>query len=131
MYQIVKATYQDGLLKPNENLSLEDKQQVLVIILPLQSDVSKSHSSSERVTMLKEQAAIWLSQQSDKAIQPLSSEPKEVSLESILTDIRARASQHTSEEIAADISQALVEAQLIPADERTRLEAELDTIPFK
>jgi len=45
-----------------------------------------------------------------------------------LNAIRVRAAQLTSQKIVSDISQALVEAEMIPADEQARLESELDSI---
>lgn len=51
--------------------------------------------------------------------------------EAALAAIHARANQLSSKEIAADVSLALVEIQLIPPKEQAQLEAELDAILFK
>jgi predicted DNA-binding antitoxin AbrB/MazE fold protein len=134
MYKVVKATYQDGVLRPVEDLQLEEQQQVVVIILPVRSDTSQAQPDPERVAIIKERTATWLRQQPAKAIRPPASlEPTQEQhvdqdVEDILRAIRAKASQLSSEEIAADVSQALVEAQMISAEEQARLEAELNTI---
>jgi predicted DNA-binding antitoxin AbrB/MazE fold protein len=132
MYEVVKAIYQDGVLKPVEDLSLEEQQQVVVIILPVRSEISQAQPDPERVNIIKEQTATWLRQQPAEAIRPPASlEPaQEQHVDQDIEDtLRAiRASQLSSEEIAADVSQALVEAQMISAEEQARLEAELDTI---
>lgn len=134
MYQVVKATYQDGVLKPVKDLSLEDEQQVVIIVLPVRSETSQAQPDLERVAIIKEQAAAWLIQQPTEAVHPPASlesnqeQRMDEDIESILASIRAKANQLSSEEIAGDIGQALVEAQMIPADEQARLEAELDAL---
>ena len=134
MYKVIRATYQDGVLRPVEDLPLEEQQQVVVIILPARSDMSQAQPSPERVAIIKEQTATWLRQQPGKAVRPPASlKPAEEQhvdqdIEDTLRAIRAKAGQLSSEEIAADVSQALVEAQMISAEELVRLEAELDTI---
>jgi predicted DNA-binding antitoxin AbrB/MazE fold protein len=135
MYKVIRATYQDGVLRPVEDLPLEEQQQVVVvIILPARSDTSQAQPSPERVKIVKEQTATWLRQQPDKAVRPPASlkpaqeQRVDQDIEDTLRVIRAKAGQLSSEEIAADVSQALVEAQMISAEELARLEAELDTI---
>jgi predicted DNA-binding antitoxin AbrB/MazE fold protein len=134
MYEVVKAIYQDGVLKPAEDLSLQEQQQVVVIILPARSEISQAQPNPDRATVIREQTATWLRQQPDEAIRPPAPlEPAQEGhidrdIEDTLKAIRARASRLSSEEIAADVSQALVEAQMIPVEEQARLEADLDTI---
>jgi predicted DNA-binding antitoxin AbrB/MazE fold protein len=134
MYKVVKATYLDGVLKPLEDLSLEEEQQVVIIILPAASEISQAQSDLDRMTIIKEQTATWLRQQPAQAVRPPTSldpsqhQQADQDIEDTLKAIRAKASQMSPEEIAADISQALVEAQMIPAEEQARLEAELDAI---
>jgi predicted DNA-binding antitoxin AbrB/MazE fold protein len=134
MYRIVKATYQDGVLKPAGALPLEDRQQVVVIILPIQSGTSPARPDLNRVAVMKEQTAAWLREQPAESLRPDDSpeadreQSLEDDVENALAAIRAKASQLTPEEIAADVSQALVESQMIPKDERARLEAELDAL---
>jgi predicted DNA-binding antitoxin AbrB/MazE fold protein len=134
MYKVVKAIYQDGVLKPVEDLSLEEQQQVVVIILPVRSETSQAQPASERITIIKEQTATWLRQQPAKAIRPPASlkpareQHVDQDIEDTLKAIRTKASQLSPKEIAADISQALVEAEMISAEEQARLETELDTI---
>jgi predicted DNA-binding antitoxin AbrB/MazE fold protein len=84
MYRVVKATYQDGVLKPDQDLSLEDQEQVLVIVLPLPSDTPSPSSNLKRVTVLKERAATWLSQQPADAIRPPAR--LEAELDALLTE---------------------------------------------
>jgi predicted DNA-binding antitoxin AbrB/MazE fold protein len=134
MYRVVKATYQDGVLKPIENLSLEEQEQVLVIVVSLSSKTPSPTPGPKRANVLKERAATWLNQQPADAVRPPArlEQAREQSLaedfEAALAAIRARANQLPSKEIAADISQALTEIQLIPPDEQAQLEAELDAI---
>ena len=133
MYQVVRATYRDGVLRPVEDLSLEDEQQVVVIILSATSGALPAQSDFDHTSIIKEQTASWLARQPAQAIRPpVSLDPSQQQtdqdIEDTLKTIRAKASQISPEEIAADISQALVEAQVIPAEEQARLEAELDAI---
>jgi predicted DNA-binding antitoxin AbrB/MazE fold protein len=137
MYQVLKATYQDGVLKPAEDLPLEEQQQVVVIVLPVRSEISPTKSDPERVTTIKEQAATWLTQQPADAVrppaglEPAQEQRMDEDIEKILASIRAKAGQLSAKEIAVDIGQALAEIQMIPADEQTRLEAELDALLTK
>jgi predicted DNA-binding antitoxin AbrB/MazE fold protein len=134
MVQVTKATYQDGVLKPAESLSLVDQQQVVIVIVPLQQDESLSQSKSSQAAILKDQARVWLSQQADDAVRPPTAlEPNQeqtiiADAKSLLEEIRSQASRMTPSEIAADISQALTEARLLPADEQDYLEAELNAL---
>lgn len=137
MYQVLKAIYQDGVLKPAEELPFEEQQQVVVIVLPVRSEISPTKSDPERVTTIKEQAATWLTQQPADAVrppaglEPTQEQSLDEDIEKILASIRAKAGQLSAKEIAVDIGQALAEIQMIAADELTRLEAELDALLTK
>jgi hypothetical protein len=134
MYRVVKMTYQDGVLKPAQDLPFRDRQQVLAIVLPLQEAMPLPQPDLTRVATLREQAANWLSQQPPDAVRlPLRlSEAHESDLDrdfdAILAAIRQRSHRFSSQEIAADVNLALAEARSLSADERSRLETELDAL---
>jgi predicted DNA-binding antitoxin AbrB/MazE fold protein len=131
MYQAVKATYENGVLKPAQELPLKDQEQVLILVLTLQSQTSLQ-LNLDRVAVLKEQAATWLAQQPADAVRPplqLSS-AQEQSLDegfdAALAAIRSRSSQVNLDEMTADVSHALSKARSLSPAEQTRLETELD-----
>lgn len=134
MQRVITATYQNGVLKPAQELPLRDQQQVLVIVLPLRQTGLPAKPNSERVAAMREQAATWLSQQSPDAVRPplpltqTQEQALDDSFEAALAEIRARASQFSPEEIIADVEAALAEVRTLSPDERARLDAELDTV---
>ncbi len=134
MRRMVTATYKNGVLKPAQELPLRDQEQVLVIVLPLPQPRPLAKPNLERVAAMREQADRWLSQQSpDAARLPLRMEQAQEqalddSFEAALAEIRARASQFSPEEIVADVEAVLAEVRALSADERARLDAELDTV---
>jgi predicted DNA-binding antitoxin AbrB/MazE fold protein len=131
---MVTATYENGVLKPAQELPLRDQQQVLVIVLPLPPTSPPAKPDLERVAAMREQADRWLSQQSPDAVRqplPLTQAQEQAlddSFEVALAEIRARASQFSAEEIVADVEAALAEVRALSSDERARLEAELDAV---
>lgn len=134
MRRVVTATYQDGVLKPDQELPLSDLQQVLIIVLPLPGDLPSARPNLERVVAMQEQANLWLSQQPPDAVRPplhleqAQEQALDNSFDAALTEIRARASQFNREEIAADVEAALAEVRVLSPDERARLDAELDAV---
>lgn len=132
MYQVIKAIYQDGVLKPAETLSLENQQQVLVLVLPLSPNLPLPEPDLERVAVLRERATTWLTEQPSNAVRPplRLSEAQQLRLdkgfEAALGAIRARTSQISPDEIAADIKQALAETRTLSLEEQVHLEAKLD-----
>jgi hypothetical protein len=105
---------------------------VVVVILPLPADIPQPKADSNRVAILKEQTAAWLSQQPAGAVRPPlfaeSDQSLNEELDAILNEIRTQASYMSTSEIATDISQALIEAQLLASDEQAHLEAELNAL---
>jgi predicted DNA-binding antitoxin AbrB/MazE fold protein len=134
MKRAITATYEDGALKLSEKLPLEDHQEVLVIVVPLSREEQLSADEQERATRLKQRAEVWLARQPANSVRPPLSLPESCSQEldkafdMALAAIRARAEQFSTAEIAADVDAALVESHALSADDRARLEAELDAI---
>jgi predicted DNA-binding antitoxin AbrB/MazE fold protein len=134
MHRVVTATYQNGVLKPAQELPLHDQQQVLIIILPSPQTRPPAEPNLERVATLREQANQWLSQQSPDAVRPplhleqAQEQALDDSFEAALAEIRARASQFSAEEIVADVEAALAEVRTLSPDDRARLDAELNAV---
>jgi len=134
MRRVVTATYQNGVLKPAQELPLQDQQQVLIVILASPQTRLPVKPNLERVATLREQANQWLGQQFPHAVRPplRLSQAQEQALdngfEAALAEIRARASQFSTEEIIADVEAALAEVRTLSPDERAQLDAELDTV---
>lgn len=134
MRRVVTATYQNGVLKPAQELPLRDQQQVLIIVLPSPETRPPAKPNLERVAAMREQANQWLSQQpADAARLPLrlkqaQEQALDDNFEAALDEIRARASQFSTEEIVADVEAALAEARTLSSDERAWLDAELDAM---
>jgi predicted DNA-binding antitoxin AbrB/MazE fold protein len=134
MHRVVTATYQNGVLKPAQELPLRDQQQVLIIILPSPETRPSTKPDLERVAALREQANQWLSQQSLDAVRPplhleqAQEQALDDGFEAALAEIRARAGQFSTEEIIADVEAALAEVRTLSPDERARLDAELDAV---
>jgi predicted DNA-binding antitoxin AbrB/MazE fold protein len=134
MHRVVTATYQNGVLKPAQELPLRDQQQVMIIILPSPETRSSAKPDLERVAALREQANQWLSQQSLDAVRPplhleqAQEQALDDGFEAALAEIRARAGQFSTEEIIADVEAALAEVRTLSPDERARLDAELDAV---
>lgn len=134
MHRVVTATYQNGVLKPAQELPLRDQQQVLIIVLPPPRTRPPAKPNLERVAAMREQANLWLSQQSPDAVRPplrlkqAQEQALDDNFEAALAEIRARASQFSTEEIVADVEAALTEVRTLSPDERARLDAELDAV---
>ena len=134
MHRVVTATYQNGVLKPAQELPLRDQQQVLIVILPSPQARPPAEPNLERVAAMREQANQWLSQQSPDAIHPplrltqAQEQALDDGFEAALAKIRARASQFSTEEIAADVEAALADVRTLSPEERARLDAELDLV---
>jgi predicted DNA-binding antitoxin AbrB/MazE fold protein len=134
MKRVITATYEDGALKLSEKLPLEDHQEVLVIVVPLPQKEHLSADEQARADRLKQQTEAWLARQPADSVRPPLSLPESRSQEldeafdAALAAIRARAEQFPTAEIAADVDAALAESRALSADDRARLEAELDII---
>jgi hypothetical protein len=83
---------------------------------------------------MREQTEAWLAKQPTDAVRPPLSLPQTRSrelddaFEAALTAIRARAAQFSEAEIAADVDAALAETDALSANDRARLDAELEAI---
>jgi predicted DNA-binding antitoxin AbrB/MazE fold protein len=133
MKRAITATYEDGALKLSEKLPLEDHQEVLVIIVPLPRKEQLSADEQARADRMKQQAEAWLARQPADGVRPPLSLPESRSQELeafdvALAAIHARAEQFPAAEIAADVDAALAESRALSADDRARLETELDAI---
>jgi predicted DNA-binding antitoxin AbrB/MazE fold protein len=134
MHRVVTATYQNGVLKPAQELPLRDQQQVLIVILPSSETRPPAKPNLERVAVMQEQANRWLSQQSPDAVRPplrleqAQEQALDDGFEAALAEIRARAGQFSTEEIIADVEAALAEVRTLSPDDRARLDAELDAV---
>lgn len=132
--QVVTATYQDGVLRPARGLGLPERQQVLVVVLPLPPAVSTAGPDRERVSAMQAQARQWLSQQRPDAVRPPLRLPPaqdhdlDERFDATLAVIRARAAQFSPKELVADVEAALAEASSLSVDERARLSGELDAL---
>lgn len=133
MATAIIATYENGLLKPSEKLPLREHDQVLVVVVPLTPQVEYAPDAT-RVAKMREQAEAWLSQQPSDAVREpltLSSETEQRldnEFNAALTAIRARASRFNEKQILADVEAAIAEVRAMPADERARLDDELDQV---
>ena len=129
MYQVISAIYEDGMLKPTHHLSLEEGQQVLLLILPWTKPTFRQ-PNLKRVAALRQQATTWLREQPKDAVRrplrlPEAQERKQnEEFDAALGAIRKRAKQISVEEIEADISKGL--AEVVLPSERVWLEAELE-----
>ena len=134
MHRVVTATCEDGVLKPAEELPLHERQQVLLIVVPLQKTVTSSTPDPARLATMQEQAGTWLAQQPANAVRPpLWLEQKaEQALDdgfvAALAELRAHASQFSAETLIADIDAVLADGRGLSAADRSRLEAELDAV---
>jgi predicted DNA-binding antitoxin AbrB/MazE fold protein len=134
MRQVVTATYQDGVLKPAWRLPLPEREQVLVIVLSLPQAAPAAGLDLERVAAMQAQAQQWLRQQPPDAVRPpvrltpAQEHALDERFDTALAEIRARAAQFSPAEIVADVEAALAEAWTLSADERARLNGELDAL---
>ncbi|MBM4456466.1 MAG: DUF104 domain-containing protein [Chloroflexi bacterium] len=132
--QIVTATYQDGVLRPARGLGLPERQQVLVVVLPLPQAASTVGPDLERVSAMQAQAQQWLRQQPPDAVRPplrvtpAQERALDEHFDATLAVIRSRAAQFSPAEIVADVEAALAEASSLSGDERARLSDELDAL---
>ncbi len=134
MKRAITAIYEGGVLKPSEKLPLEEQQEVLVIVVPLPRKEQLLTDEQARLAQLRERTEAWLAEQPTDAVRPPLSLPKARSRElddafdAALTAIRARAAQFSKAEIAADVDAALAETDALSANDRARLDAELEAI---
>ena len=133
MYQVIKATYENGILKPTHHLPLAEQEQVFVVVLPwTKQKYTPTQPNQKRVALLREQAAAWLSQQPKDAVRPPLRLPEaqerkqNKEFDAALAAIRKQAKQISVEEIANDVNQALAEVRTLSPSERVHLETELD-----
>jgi len=129
MKRAISAIYDKGVLRPTQQLPLDDQQEVLLIVLPLKRR-KRSAVDSDRVARMQQQADIWLAQQAEDAVrEPLVPfQPSADDFDAVLADIRERASRFSAAEIAADVNAALAEARELSPEERERLDSELDAL---
>ena len=134
MKRAITAIYEGGVLKPSEKLSLEEQQEVLVIVVPLPRKEQLLTDEQARSAQMRERAEAWLAKQPTDAVRPPLSLPQTRSRElddafdAALTAIRARAAQLSEAEIAANVDAALAETDALSANDRARLDAELEAI---
>ena len=134
MYQVIPATYENGVLKPGQALSLPDHQQVLLVIVPVPSSTPTGHFDAESVAAMQEQVDNWLAMQSTEAVrspallQPARQASAADELAVIVAKIRAVAGQVERGELVADIEAALAEAQSLSPPEAEGLNTELNLI---
>jgi hypothetical protein len=107
---------------------------VVAIILPLRQEIASAKADPKRLAMMKEQAAVWLAQQSPDAIRPplrlseTDEQRMERDFDSALAAIRRHSGRLSEKEIAADVDEALAEARALSPDEQARLSGELETL---
>jgi predicted DNA-binding antitoxin AbrB/MazE fold protein len=134
MKRAITAIYEGGVLKPSEKLPLEEQQEVLVIVVPLPRKEQLLTDEQARLAQLRERTEAWLAEQPTDAVRPPLSLPQTRSgelddaFDAALTAIRARAAQFSEAEIAADVDAALAETDALSANDRARLDAELEAI---
>jgi hypothetical protein len=132
MYNVVKMVYQDGVLRSPEALPFKDRQEVLVLVLPLQTETTQSAANPKRAAQLREQAAIWLAQQPADAVRPPLATAEEDDrrlddhFETSLAAIRRHAGRFDQREIEADIRLALAESRTLTAAEQRGLDVEVE-----
>jgi predicted DNA-binding antitoxin AbrB/MazE fold protein len=134
MKRAITAIYEGGVLKPSEKLPLEEQQEVLVIVVPLPRKEQLLTDEQARSAQMREQTEAWLAKQPTDAVRPPLSLPQTRSRElddafdAVLSAIRARTAQFSEAEIAADVDAALAETDALSANDRARLDAELEAI---
>ncbi len=131
MANAVLATYENGTLKPSEKLPLNEHQQVLVVVVPLTPEAAYEPDLA-RVAKLHEQAETWLRKQPSDAVR----EPRALSqttqrsldseFDAALAAIRLRSSRFNTEQILADINNAVSQVRTLSKHERARLDAEVE-----
>ena len=105
------ARYQNGILKPNDPLPLEENQHVQIIVLTQPEEAGEVDEA--RLADMRRRANEWLAQQPPDAVQPapsLSPEEQrafEAEFDEILRDIRAPNVTFLEEEVMADVAAAL------------------------
>lgn len=109
--QVIRAVYEDGVLKPSQPLPLQDHQEVQVIVL---FDEPRGDVDPARVRQLHEQADTWLAQQSAQAVRepkPLTAQERErldAELDQLLAGIHALSASSSDAEIADEVDAAVM-----------------------
>lgn len=128
MKQAISAVYDKGVLRPVQQLPLDDQQEVLLIVLPLKRGKPPAVDPA-RVARMQEQTEAWLAQQPADAVrEPLVPYRVADDFDAVLAEIRERASRFSEAEIAADVNAALAETRELSPEEREQLDSELDAL---
>ncbi len=126
MSTAIWAVYEDGVLKPKEKLPLDERAEVLILILPVGETPIKA-PDADRVAALQKEVATWLAQQPADAVrEPIAAHPSvERDFERALAAIRKRASKYSLAQIQADVEAAIAESRDLSPQEQQALDAEL------
>ena len=110
----IRATYEDGVLKPNEPINLTEHQEVRLVIV----DEVRGEAEPARVEAMLKQIETWLAVQPSAAAR----EPKLFSaaerkrlnddFDGLLAELRQRSALFTAEEIGDDVDEAVAAARL-------------------
>ena len=122
----IRATYEKGFLKPEERLALEENQEVLVFVIPLE----REYGRSRRLAAMREKVEQWLGAQSEDAVRPplVAQDLPDPELERMIETIRREASRYSPEEIAADVEAALAEVRGLSPEEMASVRTEIDEL---
>lgn len=132
MHQVIKATYENGVLKPGQPLRLHDRQQVVLVVLPVASTSPTPWADAERVASMQLQIDAWLKMQATDAIrQPLADKEQTTLVQetdALLAEIRLVTGEVDEAQLLADIEAALAEVQALSAEEIAALDTELNSV---
>jgi len=124
VHQVITATYENGVLKPEPALLLHDQQQVLLVIVPVGASASTHQPDPMRVASMQKQVEAWLKMQPADAIRlPL----PEMEQTTLMQEVAA-ASEVDEDQLLADIEAALAEVRTLSTEEAAALDAELNAI---
>src|SRR5215212_9683864 len=70
MPQVITATYENGVLKPAQALPFHDRQEVLLVIVPVAAPTPTRQPDSAHVAAMQRQVDAWLKRQPAEAIRP-------------------------------------------------------------
>jgi predicted DNA-binding antitoxin AbrB/MazE fold protein len=132
MHQVIKATYENGVLKPGQPLPLHDQQQVVLVVLPVASTSPTPRADPERVASMQLQIDAWLKiQRTDAIRQPLADKEQTTLVQetdALLAEIRLATGEVDEAQLLADIEAALAEVQALSAEEIAALDTELNAM---
>ena len=132
MHQVITATYENGVLRPEQALPLHNQQQVVLIVLPVSSPAAAQQPDPARVATMQKQVEAWLNIQPDGVIRPPLPEIDQTTLTQELTaalsQIRTATGEIDEAQLLAEIETALAEVQALSPAKAAALDAELTTI---